>query len=160
MLLVAASAQAAEFVCFRTAAEAVVQAGVRDREGYRLEAVRRDTFEDVNWATVRSCGHPEQPAQLVLASRVASRVASREIALPARASSVSTPVWSAAMLRAGSQVTLVITDGVARIEMQAIAMANAVVGNKVKVRLLSGSAGEERFAEGTVRDRTLVEVVQ
>jgi hypothetical protein len=152
MLVVGVSAHAAEYVCFRTAAEAAAQSGVRDRDGYRLEAIRRDPLQPANWATIRSCGHPEQPALLVLASG--------EMVRPPVAATARTPVWSSALLRAGSQVTLVITDGVARIEMQAIALANGVIGEKVKVRILSSTTGEERIAEGVVRDRTLVEVAQ
>jgi len=153
-------ARASEPSCYRSAAEAAAQVGVRGVEGYRLEAVRRDVFAGTVWAIVKSCGHPERPGVMVLTSLgtgMASGVG------------MTRPASQALVMLAGSRVRLVQTSENVQMEMSGVAQGSGAVGDRVRVRLvpvsLEGGAGEqaswatsERFATGVVRSRDLVEV--
>ncbi len=145
---VCGGAWASEPGCYRTAEAAAAQTGVRGVDGFRLEGRRRDVFSGAVWATVKSCAHPERPGVLIVAGGDAPRVRA--------APRAETP---AMVLMAGAKVTLIEQDDAVRIEMQGVAQGSGAVGDRVRVRLVSvGGDGEERFVDGIVRGRDLVEV--
>ena len=157
MLLVAllgcAKAWASEPVCFRSPGEAAAQNGVRGVTGYRLESQRRDVLAGTVWAVVRSCGHPERPATLVLAGAAVVRPAGL-------AAGVNDASRSLALL-AGTKVRVVVHDDVSRIEMNGVAQGSGALGERVVVRLVPANAepgAPEQFATGVVCGASLVEV--
>ncbi len=155
------AASASEPSCYRTAEGAATQTGVRGVEGFRLEAVRRDAFSGVEWATVRSCAHPEWPGTLVLGSAwtSGSRLAARRGEIGGA---------RALVLLAGARVRLVETSGNVKLEMSGVAQGSGAIGDRVKVRMMPVSGdgtdagtswgGSERFLTGVVRSSELVEV--
>jgi hypothetical protein len=154
-----AAAHGSERLCFRTAAEAAAQSGVRDDDGFRLEAMRPDPLDGRAWALVRSCARPEMPAQWVLSGPPGASGLGRQRASLGKATLVQRASIAAAVLHAGSRVTLVLYDDAVRLEVEGIALAGGMVGDKVKVRILPASAeASERIAEGTIRGANLVEV--
>jgi flagella basal body P-ring formation protein FlgA len=63
------------------------------------------------------------------------------------------------VMTAGTKVTLIARDPVARIEMQCVAQGSGIVGDRVRVRLLTLSAnGGEQFLDGIVRSSGVVEM--
>jgi hypothetical protein len=159
-------ARASEPSCYSSSAEAAAQVGVRGVEGYRLETLRRDALAGTVWAIVKSCGHPERPGVMVLAS-VGSGIAGSFAAGMARSSEAT--VAKALVMLAGTKVRLVQTSDNIRVEMGGVAQSSGAIGDVVRVRLmevsLDGSPGDqaswaptERFATGVVRSRDLVEV--
>jgi len=151
-------AMASEPDCYRTAEDAVAQAGARGVQGFRVETVRRDIFSGAAWATVRSCTHPEWPASLLL---VAS---GHPVVAPARLELWRPSPERIFVVRAGTRVRLVATDENTRLEASGVALANAALGDRIQVRLLPVSAissdpAPERLATGIVRGRDLVEWV-
>ncbi len=154
-------AAASEPSCYRTVGDAASQTGVRGVQGYRLETLRRDAFSGVEWATVRSCGHPEWPGTLVMLSAWSSGGG-----LAGRRSEIAGA--RALLMLAGTRVRLVETSGNVRMEMSGVAQGSAALGERVKVRMMpvsgdgtdSGTswAGNERFLTGVVRGSELVEV--
>jgi hypothetical protein len=148
-----------EPVCYRSAQEAAEQAGTRGVEGFRMESLERDPFSGVNWAQIRSCGHPERPAVMVMASAGASlRVAGH--------AARSVPVARPMVLHAGERVRLVEATENTRVEMSGIAQANGAAGDRIRVRLLPLSAADggggwpvvERFVTAVVRGDGLLDV--
>jgi D-serine deaminase-like pyridoxal phosphate-dependent protein len=147
----AGSAWAAERVCFRTPAEAAVEAGVADVQGFRLEATRRDVLAGTVWATVRSCAHPGEPARWVFAAGLSS--------LARHGSERPRTSIAEAVMHAGTRVTLLLHGANVQVEATAVALENGVVGDRVRVRIVGTSAeAGERIAEGVVRDAKVVEV--
>jgi hypothetical protein len=160
------SAFASEPSCYRSSAEAAAQSGVRGVEGFRLEAVRRDSFSGTSWATVKSCAHPEWPGTLVMVSAWSAGAG----ASVAHAQRSDPGVAKALAMQAGTRVRYVETSGNVRLEVSAVAQASGAIGDQVRVRLVpvsgEGSAdggsswsGSERFAIGIVRSRDVVEMV-
>ncbi len=145
---VCGGAWASEPGCYRTVEEAAAQAGVRSVDGFRLDGRRRDVFSGVVWATVKSCAHPERPGVLVMTAE--------DVALAGVAMRTEAP---AMVMTAGTKVTLIARDPVARIEMQCVAQGSGIVGDRVRVRLLTLSAnGGEQFLDGIVRSSGVVEM--
>jgi hypothetical protein len=152
--------------CYRSSAEAAAQTGVRGVEGYRLETVRRDVFSGAVWATVKSCGHPERPGVMLLASVGTGLGGGISVGMARRSEIAADRVL---VMLAGTRVRFVETDENARMEMSAVAQSSGAVGDRVRVRLLPVSsdggsdgatswASSERFATGIVRSRDLVEM--
>ena len=147
--LVCAGACASQPGCYRTAEAAAAQTGVRGVDGFRLEARRRDVFSGAVWATVKSCAHPERPGVLVMA-------AWGDLGPPRVIAEGEKP---GLVLVAGARVTIVERDEAIRIEMPGVAQGSGVVGDWVRVRLLTLSEdGGERFVDGIVRASGVVEV--
>ncbi len=147
---VCAGARASEPGCYRTAEAAAAQTGIRGVDGFRLEGRQRDVFSGAVWATVKSCAHPERPGVLVMAAGEIGRVGR----------GAASPVEAPMVLVAGARVTLVETDDNVRIQMPGVAQGSGVVGDRVRVRLLALTAeGGERFVDGIVRGRDVVEMV-
>lgn len=153
VLVLAGSASCrAEVNCFRTPAMAAVQVGEQEGGGYRLDFTRRDEVGGRTWATVRSCSHPEWPAVVVATAgtvkpRLSGGKAVAEVRQP--------------IMRGGTTVRVVQGDAMVRLEMAGVAQANAGVGERVLVRLLSaGDGAEERVAEAVVRSAYVVELAR
>ena len=143
------AARASEPVCYRTAEAAAMQIGVRGVDGFRLEGRERDVFSGVIWATVKSCTHPERPGVLMMATGA-----------PGRAGVKATSEPAAMVLKAGTKVTLIETDGLVRIEMPGVAQGSGSVGDRIQIRLLTLSGeGSERFVHAIVRGGDVVEGV-
>jgi hypothetical protein len=154
-LLMGTGACQAEVTCFKTAAQAAVQVGEQDGGGYRLEFVRRDGISGRNWASVRSCAHPEWPAVVVVtgAAPVAPSQPGRNEAV-AKAVPVPPPV-----VTGGRTVRVVLMDAVSKLEMTGITQGSGRLGDVVRVRILApGDGGEGRVVEAVVRSADMVEM--
>ncbi len=140
-----------EEFCFRSAAEAVAQRGVRDGVGFRLEGVRVDRLGGGAWARVVSCEHPERPGVSV---RVEQGVEGKTVA-----DKVAVRVSQAErVMVAGTRVRVVRTEAMARVEVSGIVQDGGAVGDRVRVRIEARDGGEARFLEGLVMGVELVEV--
>jgi hypothetical protein len=151
-MIAAAATCHAEVSCFRTPAQAAVQVGEQQGGGYRLEFVRQDAFGSRNWATVRSCAHPEWPAVVV---RSAASVTAPAVNVSA-AAQVAPPI-----VVGGSRVRVVLADAMARVEMSGVAQASGRVGDRIAVRILApGGDNEGRLAFALVRSADVLEISQ
>ena len=153
-MLVGMGTARAEVSCFRTPVQAAVQVGVREGGGYRLEMVRRDAFGGKNWATVRSCVHPEWPAVVVrtgLATHLNDDKAVVEVGHPQAALAVVN----------GAAVRVVQVVGMARMEMSGVVQSGGRVGDQVWVRIAAPIEGSEgRLALAVVRSAEVLEIGQ
>lgn len=148
------TAAAARADCFRSAAEAATQTGVRDELGYRLAGVSRDLFGGRRWAEVRSCKHPERPAMLVaLEDRATGQMS------PAHEDGGMKTEPRHVLVAAGSRVTVVSAEAMVRMEVMGVAVESGAAGERVRVRLVMEGQAGERIAWGVVRTAELVEMV-
>lgn len=161
-------AVASEPVCYTTADAAARQSGTRGVQGYRLEGMSRDVFSGVLWATVRSCEAPERPALLVPVPGGAVAWVAPSLSLAAFGR-VRLAQDKELAVRAGAKVQVRQLSENIRLEMAAIALGSAAVGDSVRVRLIPAGGGDgnqagaswgggERFATGVVTARNVVEV--
>ena len=146
----------AEELCFRSAHEAALQAGVRDGEGFRLDGVRLDRAQGSRWARVVSCLHPERPGVVV---KVAANGSTGKVAGPAAANESGLAerpeAAKPALVTAGGLVRVVRVEATSRLEMAGVCQAGGAAGDHVRVRI--GLPGEERFVSAVVRGEGLVE---
>ncbi|MDQ2831067.1 MAG: hypothetical protein M3Y74_18720 [Chloroflexota bacterium] len=144
-------------VCFRTAGQAAAQRGTADSEGFRLEGVSQDAMGGKNWATVRSCGHPERPSMLV-------RVADGQTTLQAHgrrdeaATNMGHPSIARVLVVAGARVRVVSAEAMVRLEAMGVAQGPGGLGDVVKVRLLG--EGEPMYVSGVVKSAEWLEMVR
>lgn len=133
----------------------------------------RDPMNGEKWAQIGRCGHPEWPSLLVKASApefaVVARVRSTPSGGPSKALGQPTrtvlraPIFPALVavrgeqgepvVRAGATVTVMQHSALVQLEVSGVALASAVVGDQVKVRV-----GGQQFVVGTVRSGGWVEI--
>ena len=155
-----------EPVCYRTAAEAAEQTGVRGVAGYRLESERRDLYAGTRWVLVRSCEHPERPAVVVLVGTSAlpglfERPTAIPISIPIPTVTHAQPA-RVLVLQAGTRVRVVTDEGLVRVEQPGVALAGGAAGERVRVRLVSFSTEQpvERFVSGILSSSGVVVEVE
>lgn len=143
-------ADSGEAVCFRTANEAAAQLGRPGTEGFRLDTLRRDVFSGLTWATVSSCEHPERP-KITVSSHDGVQVAVQAVTQQQENRKF--------LVRAGMKVRLVRVEETMRLELEGVAQANGVLGDRVRVKILSPyGVGEEKFVTGLIRSSALLEM--
>jgi hypothetical protein len=155
ILLLGVGACSAEVACFRTPAQAAVQVGEQEGGGYRLEFVRADAFGHRNWASVRSCAHPEWPA--VIVAGVVQPHLNEDKAVVATVHPNNLPL----VMIAGRRVQVMLADATTRMQMTGVAQAAGRVGDTVLVRILApGDSSEQRVVAGVVRSGDVVEIAR
>jgi len=157
MLALAATATArAEVSCYRTPAQAAVQVGQQDGGGYRLETIHRDELAGKNWATVRSCVHPNWPGVMVLTALTPNLNQDKAAAQTGHPTALPEMV-----MVNGAAVRVVMLDGMARIELSGIAQGSGRIGDRVWVRIAPPVEGTEgRLAQAVVRSAEILEIGQ
>lgn len=153
----AGGAAGAQQVCFRTAGEAAVQSGARDRGGFWLEGVSRDVVGRRDWATLRRCGHADWPAMVVRVEggpKVVRSSRSRDEG----AADMGHPSVLKPLVVAGAKVKVVAADAMVRMELSGVVQGPGSLGDVVKVRVLGD--GDERYVMGMVKSAELVEMVR
>ena len=136
--------------CFHTKAEAALQAGVRDGEGFQLDGIRIDRLAGGRWATVRSCLHPEHPGTAI---RIGSGSAQGPGEVVPKASA------NPAVIRTGDTVEATQADANVRLIMTAIAQTAGAIGDTIRVRLAPmANHNEARFANAVIRSPGSVEL--
>ena len=133
-----------------------------EAKGYRLREVRWDPVLQQRWAVLESVAHPERPLLSELTDSSGSQVADQrpQTSRPAILASVFTPPkLSELAVRSGDRVTLWSAEGNVQMEMSAVALGNAAVGDSVQLRVvgagLNGDAGWR--VSGIVRSAGSVE---
>lgn len=150
----------AEVGCFRTVAQAAVQVGEQEGGGYRLEFVRRDAVGGRNWATVRSCVHPEWPP-VVVPTAVAHGPAQAHLNDDKTVVAMGRPIVTPMAVMGGQRVTVVVLDAKVRMELAGVAQGSGRVGDQVWVRILTADGeGEGRMAQAVVRSADVLEAGQ
>jgi hypothetical protein len=147
--------------CFATPAQAVKRVGTEVSTGFRLESTLRDPLREGMWARVAQCGHSEWPVLLVRVPASAatwSRKADPAAPLAARIGSLpqsrdSAPSRAQAAVTAGGTVTVIQQSDLVQLQTAGVALSNAAVGDRVRVRL-----GNQQFVLGTVRGAGVVEI--
>ncbi len=161
ILLGLSGACRAQSGCFPSPVQAVNHSGLQTASGFRVESTLRDPLNDGRWAQVAQCGHPERPTLLV---RIQQGTATGSGPLPKAAqtnyetSSQGQPNGSVAIpaqagVTAGGTVTVIEQSDLVQLQTAGIALSNAAVGDRVKVRV-----GDQQFVLGTVRGVGVVEI--
>ena len=119
-----------------------------EAKGYRLREVRWDPVLQQRWAVLESVAHPERPllSELTDYREPRSGGQSRETGSAVTVAPIFTPVkLSELAVRSGDRVTLWSVDENLRMEMSAVALGNAAVGDSIQLRVigagLNGDAG-------------------
>ena len=156
LLVCAVGVAKAESRCFQSAAEAVRGVGVGDQKGFRVVGLLRDQVGGKEWFRVGRCGHPEWPERLFPGSGGAIRGD-----LTTFNDHFVTVFHSAGRdgVVTGGRVRVVMAGAVVRMDLVGVVERAAGLGERVKVRLVSGNVGAaERTVEGVVRSAELVEM--
>lgn len=124
--------------CFRTAGEAVGGTGIATGgTGFFLESLRTDRMLRRNWATVRSCDHPERPGISIMAGAVAGEAVGGAL----RETTTQPAARTSLVVRAGAGVRVVRVERSVRIEVAGVAQSAGAVGERIRVQLVPVQRG-------------------
>jgi len=130
-----------------------------ESRGYRVRGVRWDPVLQQRWVVLESIAHPERPAFAELTGDGSPAPASTAVTI-VTASETAFLKPSEMAVRSGDRVVLWSAEPNMRMQMGAVAEANAVVGDRIALRVtgagINGDTGWRAF--GVVRGPGSVEL--